>query len=64
MKNLTFNATMNSAINQENETNAAEWCRYPIGNDLNAMSDEVANQAIVNFQIFVIYFRRISMPHP
>lgn len=31
MKSLPIDAKLHSAINQENETNAAEWCRYPIG---------------------------------
>lgn len=36
-KSLPIEAELHSAINQENDTNAAEWCRYPIGKCLNSI---------------------------
>lgn len=31
MRTLSVDAILHSATNQENDTNSAEWCRYPIG---------------------------------
>lgn len=53
MKTLPIAATLHSAINQENETNAAEWCRYPIGkfSVIEVSMLEVKYHEIKNFPI-------------
>jgi hypothetical protein len=44
LKFLRVHATLGSAVNQENETHSADWCRYPLGKYLQTKSSQIDQQ--------------------